>query len=632
MCGIVGFVSRVNRISEETLAAMRDTLMHRGPDDAGIQMFNQEAGDSKLFAGLAHRRLSIIDLSSAGKQPMANEDGKVWITYNGECYNFQSLRQKLAQRGHIFRSATDTEVVVHGYEEWGIEELLNKLNGMLAFALWDDNQEKLFLARDRVGKKPLYYVIEDDGTLVFASEIKALIRGGFVDPGDIEEAALVQFWLYGYTTGEQTVFRKVRRLLPGHYAVWQKGKLATHNYWDCIFDFKEDRGRAVDDYCDELEDLLLDAIRLRMIADVPVGVFLSGGVDSSLIAALAARITGSSLRSFSIGFSENKFDESFFAQSVADHLGIENKRLQVHEDLQDSFRSIALHFDELFGDSSAVPTYFVSKLARKHATVALTGDGGDELFAGYDSYAKALSIWGSQKERKLFKGRASALQKSIDWLQLRFVPQHERLSALERIMPLVGLRKVFSEEVMGKTGHHEALAGREQWYSRVAEVDLLSQMQYVNLKTYLPDDILVKVDRMSMFNALECRSPLLDYRVVEFASRLPFSMKIGPQGERKFLLRRLLGRYIPQKMIDRPKMGFIVPWSEWCQGPLGMDVKTKWQEMGSSFFNPKAAEYLFPAGKLGWPARQWNAYCTVHFFSMLKEKGQHKLQEFDDRK
>lgn len=604
---------------------MRDMITHRGPDDAGIRMLNMNGeGKQKPFVALGHRRLSIIDLSSAGKQPMTNENDTVWISYNGECYNYKDLRRDLEKAGHVFQSATDTEVIIHGYEEWGIQKLLNRLNGMLAFALWDDEREKLFLARDRIGKKPLYYIIEDDGTLVFASEIKALIIGGYIDPQDIDEAALVQFWLYGYTTGKNTVFRHVHRLLPGHYAVWENGRLTTYEYWDCVFGFAGEERRKVADYCDELEHLLLDAIHLRMIADVPVGVFLSGGVDSSLITALAAKITGNSLHSFSIGFSENKFDESFFAQSVAGHLGIKNTRLQVYEQLQDSFRPISLHFDELFGDSSAIPTFFVSKLARKYVTVALTGDAGDELFAGYDSYAKALNIWGTKKERKLFRGRVSALQHGVDWLQLRFVPYHKRLSALEMVMPLSGLKKVFSDDLLKRLDLDQVFAGRERWYARIENVDLLSQLQYINLKTYLPDDILVKVDRMSMLNSLECRSPLLDYRIIEFAARLPFSMKIGPRGERKFLLRRILQRYLPKEMIDRPKMGFSIPWSEWCRGSLGREIKSSWQKMESPFFKSEAAEYLFPAGKLGWPARQWNAFCTVNYY----EKYIHKRNNF----
>jgi asparagine synthase (glutamine-hydrolysing) len=522
MCGIAGFVSKTRKINSEKLLAMRDSLLHRGPDDAGVKIFNSDPSTNIPSVGLAHRRLSVIDLSPAGQQPIKNEDGTVWITYNGECYNYQVLLNELKDKGHVFSSKTDTETLVHGYEEWGVEGLLNRLNGMFAFALWDQNQNQLLLARDRVGKKPLYYTVTDDTTLVFASEIKALVAGGFVDENDIDESALIQFWTYGYSTGQKTMYRGVYRLLPGHFAIFKDGQLVIKEYWDTVFGSNEYAHRKIDDLADELESLLIDSIRLRLIADVPVGVFLSGGIDSSLIAALTAKVSDNSIRSFSIGFADKKFDETSYAKAVADHLGIENTLLRVKEDLKPYFHPIALHFDELFGDSSAIPTYFVAKLAREHVTVALTGDAGDELFAGYDAYAKALSVWGTREERKLFKGRASFFQQMVDFLQLSFVAKSQRLSALERIMPLLQLRKVLTPEVLNAVTFSEAFTSRERWYSRVQDVDLLSQLQYVNMKTYLVDDILVKVDRMSMAHALECRSPFLDYRVVEFAAKLGF--------------------------------------------------------------------------------------------------------------
>lgn len=613
MCGIIGFVSTEERISRNILVAMRETLLHRGPDDAGIRMFNETDNRQKPAVGLAHRRLSIIDLSQAGQQPMSNEDGTVWITYNGECYNYQQLLPELVKEGHIFSSATDTEVMLHGYEQWGMDGLLERLNGMFAFALWDQRSEELLLTRDRLGKKPLYYLQKGD-LLIFASEIKAFAAGGFLDEQDIDPAALIQFWSYGYTTGTRTMYKGVRRVLPGHYLIWKNGNISIKEYWDAQFGLDSAPERSIDDFADELEALLTDAVRMRLIADVPVGVFLSGGIDSSLIALLASKVTNHSIRSFSIGFSEKKFDETQYARSVAEHLGIENTLLRVEDDLQPFFKPIARHFDELFGDSSAVPTWFVAKLARKHVTVALTGDAGDELFAGYDSYAKALSIWGTQEQRKLFKGRVSAFQQLVDFLQLRFVGRDQRISALDRIMPIFMLKKILTPQVFAQVSVQNALHNREQWYERVAKTDLLSQLQYVHLKTYLPDDILVKVDRMTMAHSLECRSPFLDYRVVEFAARLSFSHKISPDGKGKYLLRHILKRYIPEHLIDRPKMGFSIPWSEWCKGPLGREIEQKWVTMNSPWFRKDAVNFLFPKKRLGWPARQWNAFCTVNYF------------------
>lgn len=624
MCGFAGLVCRSEEVSRSCLVKMQDSLIHRGPDDAGLIILNENgrqcSEDEKGLVGLAHRRLSIIDLSTSGRQPMANEDGRIWIAYNGECYNFQKLRSDLEQCGHVFSSRTDTEVLIHGYEQWGIEGLLQQINGMFGFAIWDQNERILVLARDRVGKKPLYYTIYDKGSIVFSSEIKALIAGGFIDTEDIDETALIQFWTYGYSTGERTLFRNVRRLLPGHFAIWRDGEFVVHEYWDCVFGAQEVAGRNIDDFADELEVLLIDAIKIRLIADVPVGVFLSGGVDSSLISALTAQLTGEDIRSFSVGFSDEKYNEAGFAKTVAEHLGIENVQLQVEEDLSPFFRPIALHFDELFGDSSAIPTYFISKLTREHVTVALTGDAGDELFAGYDGYAKALSIWGKAAERKLFRGRVSLFQQLVDYYQLGFASGDQRLSALERILPLSMLKKIFTPLVFEKVSLQDAFHDREQWYARSENADLLSRLQYMNLKTYLPDDILVKVDRMSMVHALECRSPFLDYRIVEFATKLPFKCKIGPQGQQKYLLRRILSRYLPDKIINRPKMGFSIPWSEWCKGSLGHEIKNRWKSMKSPYFQEKAADILFPGKRLGWPNRQWNAFCTVNFFGRTNEK------------
>ncbi len=620
MCGIAGFAGGagdITDLNQQRLLLMRDSLIHRGPDDAGIRMFNEADGQQKPTVGptvgLAHRRLSIIDLTQAGQQPMSNEDGTVWITYNGECYNYKELLHELIKEGHVFSSATDTEVLVHGYEQWGLSGLIERLNGMFSFAIWDQRKQELLLARDRLGKKPLYYLQQGD-TLVFASEIKAFIAGGFLDEQDIDAAALIQFWCYGYTTGVRTIYKQVQRVLPGHYLIWKNGKISITEYWDVQFGRNPAPERKLDDLADELEALLIDAVRMRLIADVPVGVFLSGGIDSSLIASLAAQVTNHSIRSFSIGFSEKKFDETQYAWAVADHLGIENVLLRVEDNLQPFFQQIALHFDELFGDSSAIPTWFVAKLAREHVTVALTGDAGDELFAGYDSYGKALSIWGNRKERKLFRGRVSAFQQLVDSLQLRFVGKDQRLSALDRIMPLFMLKNVLTPEVFSQVSVQDALYDREHWYERVANVDLLSQLQYVHLKTYLPDDILVKVDRMSMAHALECRSPFLDYRVVEFAARLSFSHKITSDGKGKYLLRHLLKRSLPEELIDRPKMGFSIPWSEWCKGPLGRDIEKQWGAMQSPWFRKDAVNFLFPKKRLGWPRRQWNAFCVASLF------------------
>jgi len=546
---------------------------------------------------------------------MTNENGRVQIVFNGEFYNFMSYRPELLSH-HAFRSKTDTEVVLHLFEECGIEKTLTLMNGMFAFAIWDSVAQCLILARDRLGKKPLYYLLMPNGSLLFASEIKGLLATGLIDRQKIDPVALVQFWTYGYATGARTIFSQIRRILPGHYAVWKDGKLEEKEYWDCPFGGDVYRDKSLDDLADELEALLCDSIRLRLVADVPVGLFLSGGLDSSLIAALTAKIAGVKMNTFTIGFADESFNESAYAQAVSVHLGLYNKVLHVTEDVQPAAGRIARHFDEPFGDSSAIPTWFVAKLAREYVTVALTGDGGDELFAGYNVYVKALSLWGNPEQRRLFADAKTLLERLVDF-RMRLVREDRRLTVLEMMMSPRQLRRILSDEIWKLLSGSNPYEDRERWNSRVASADLLSRLQYMNLKTYLPDDVLVKVDRTSMAWSLECRCPLLDYRIVEFAAHLPYFAKIDAHGRQKAILRRILHRYVPAHLFDRPKMGFSVPWSQWCQGPLGDRLKEQWVRMTNPYHRPAAAARLFPAHKLGRASQQWNAYCVLQFFDEL---------------
>lgn len=600
------------------LQTMRDTLTHRGPDDAGCELWDisgRRIAEGQATVGLAHRRLSIIDLSAAGHQPMSNEEGDVWISYNGEFYNFGDYHSELTPR-HRFASHTDTEMVLHLFEDYGLEKTLYRMNGMFAFAIWDTRTQSLCLARDRLGKKPLYYAHMADGSLLFASEIKALLASGLIDQSKIDPAALVQFWTYGYATGARTIYSQIRRLLPGHFAVWRNGELREQEYWDCPFGITGDAAGSLDTLADELESLLCDSIRLRLIADVPVGLFLSGGIDSSLIAALTKKIAGAEMNSFTIGFANKSFDEATYAQAVAGHLRLPNKVLHVTEDFQPSVGRIARHFDEPFGDSSAIPTWYVAKLAREYVIVALTGDAGDELFAGYHAYAKALWLWGVPEQRRKFADALTLSQKLFDFRK-RFVSGDRRLTVLEMIMSSQEIRRILSDEVWTLLSGSNPYEAREHWYSRVADADLLSQLQYTNLKTYLPDDILVKVDRTSMAWSLECRCPLLDHRVVEFAARLPYAAKIDDQGRQKAILRSILRKYIPDHLIDRPKMGFSIPWAQWCRGPMGKQLRERWQHQTNPYHRPEAATRIFPVHKIGWASRQWNAHCALQFFGEL---------------
>ena len=564
MCGIAGFCGSKRWLTPRVLEGMRDTLTHRGPDDRGLVAWDERGNPVKdeepAAVGLGHRRLSIIDLSADGRQPLASEDGRYTLVYNGEFYNFEDFVPDLVRKGHQFTSRTDGEVIVHLLEEQGIERTLANMNGMFAFAIWDRSSQTMILARDRLGKKPLYYALQADGSLLFASEMKALLASDKVDRGKVDEAALVQSWQFGYTVGERTFFRDIRRLLPGHYAVWKDGRLDVRAYWDCPFGVAVNDRANLDDLADELETLIVDAVRIRLKADVPVGLFLSGGIDSSLIAALTARVIRRPLAAFTISFDQHGYDEAPWAAAVAKHLDLDHRVLPVTESLSPSFSSIARQFDEPFGDSSAIPTFFVSKLARKHVTVALGGDGGDELFGGYESYAEGLGWWGNAEQKKMFHKSRRGLGRLWDWKQ-RLTPPARRLSVWQCATGIVDSWRLLSPAVRAGVGRRGIYGDRERWYPAVEQSDLLSQMQYVDLKTYLPDDILVKVDRMSMANSLECRSPLLDYRVVEFAARLPHAAKISGDGRRKVILRKILSRYLPDSLVDPPKKGFSIPWS-----------------------------------------------------------------------
>lgn len=627
MCGIAGFVSCRPLLDDKCLQAMQGTLAHRGPDNAGCELWDisgRRIAEGQATVGLAHRRLSIIDLSAAGHQPMSNEEGDVWISYNGEFYNFGDYHTELTPR-HRFASHTDTEMVLHLFEDYGLEKTLHRMNGMFAFAIWDIKTQTLYLARDRLGKKPLYYAHLADGSLLFASEIKALIASGLIDQSKIDPAALVQFWTYGYATGARTIYSQIRRILPGHFAVWKDGEFREQEYWDCHFGMTGDATCSLDTLADELESLLCDSIRLRLIADVPVGLFLSGGIDSSLIAALTKKIAGVEINSFTIGFADESFNEAKYAKAVAAHLHLPNKVLHVTEDIQPSVETISRQFDEPFGDSSAIPTWFVAKLARQHVMVALTGDAGDELFAGYNAYTKALSLWGSPEQRCMFTGTQTPLQKLVD-LRMRLVRGDRRLTVLEMMMSPRELRRILSAEVWQLLTGTNPYEDREHWYARVANADLLSRLQYMNLKTYLPDNILVKVDRTSMAWSLECRCPLLDHRVVEFAARLPYAAKIDKAGRRKAILRRILQKYVPDHLIERPKMGFSVPWAQWCQGPLGTQLRERWQHQANPYHRPEAATRIFPMHKIGWASRQWNAYCALQFFGEMNIPFQERLK------
>jgi asparagine synthase (glutamine-hydrolysing) len=566
------------------MVAATNLLAHRGPDDAGL-FFDNDHG-----IGLGHRRLSIIDLTPAGHQPMTCDDGNAVIVYNGEIYNFSDIKKELIGFGHQFRGTSDTEVILHAYLEWGTA-CLERFAGMFALALWDRSRHRLFLARDRMGIKPLYYYYRN-GTLLFASELKALMAFK-VFPRTIDDAALSLYLHYQYVPAPRTIFQDTYKLLPGNYLVFQEGASVLHAYWrapdyDPAVEISYDESA----YADELDRLLTRAVSDQLVSDVPVGALLSGGIDSSLVAALMQKSSNRAIRTFSIGFSDKQFNEAPWAARIAAHLGTQHTEMYVEPG---RVLNVVPHlpdiYDEPFADSSALPTYLVSQLTRGHVTVALSGDGGDEQFSGYVRYwsTRSMAAWMGRVPSGIRKSVADILGRlPARWVSgvyatcLDFLPQRlrvanfedkwqklilqldqERLSELYRMTICLWSRR----EIADLTGRNVSAGRYEALFEETAGWPVLSRLMRVDQGTYLPDGMLTKVDRASMAAGLEVRVPLLDHRVVEFTARLPETLKFR-NGAGKYLLRKILARYVPRALFERPKMGFGIPLDKWLRGEL----------------------------------------------------------------
>jgi asparagine synthase (glutamine-hydrolysing) len=573
MCGIAGiFDYRGQReVDRSLLRRMTDTLGHRGPD-----------GDGFHFApgvGLGHRRLAIVDLVM-GDQPLFNEDGTICVVYNGEIYNFQPLMAELAALGHIFRTRCDTEVIVHAWEEWGAA-CLDRFNGMFAFALWDATRGVLFLARDRLGEKPLYYTFLSDGRLLFASELKSLLLcpqvGRQLDPQAIED-----FLALGYVPDPRSIYRGVRKLPPAHYVLVRRDEppAEPRAYWDLRFlDGAVVRREEVEE---ELIVRLRESVRLRMIADVPLGAFLSGGVDSSGVVAMMAELKPEPVSTFSISFGTQGWDESAYALEMAQRYGTDHHVRAVDPNSFDLLDRLATIYDEPFGDSSAMPTFRVCANARENVTVALSGDGGDEVFAGYRRYRwhcfeeRVRSRVPGVMRRPLF-GLLGTIYPKLDWaprpLRAKATLQELARDSMEAYFSSVSLcsnqlrRRLFSQSFARELQGYNAAEVLKSHATRCNSEDPLSQVQYADFKTYLPGDILTKVDRASMANSLEVRVPLLDHTLVEWAARLPSYLKLhGREG--KYIFKAALEPHVRKEILYRPKQGFAVPLAEWFRGPL----------------------------------------------------------------
>ena len=562
MCGIAGFIRSCAPAADlATLKQMGEVIRHRGPDSSGEYLDDA--------VGLAHRRLSIIDLSAHGNQPMFSADGRYVIVFNGEIYNFRELRNNLEAQGHHFTTATDTEVLLQLFAAKG-SECFKELNGMFALAIWDKLEKKLVLARDRIGKKPLYYYHGGGDHLAFASELKSLLQlpGLTLAP---EPTAVIDFLKYHYIPAPKTIYRSVYKLLPGHYLTLEADSSPTvSQYWDVTF--APDASITMADAADQLLELLQSSTSLRMVADVPLGAFLSGGVDSSAVVALMAQASATPVRTCTIGFVDKQHDESPFAREVAELFATDHHEYQVSSNLFDTISLLPQYFDEPFADSSAVPTWHVSRLARQAVTVALAGDGGDESFAGYAKYAVEL------KEAFVREHVPSALLRFIQRGTAGFhhpLPRKAHsLSGSALLDPGRAfyrtntyiednlLNELLAPSLATQVTGYDPAEATLRHYQRQEGGDHVSRMIYTDLKTYLPDDILVKVDRMSMAHSLEVRAPFLDYRIIEFAARLPSRFKISGN-DKKILLRRTFTDLLPQHILNRRKQGFSVPLESW---------------------------------------------------------------------
>ncbi len=633
MCGIVGYFYNTKRALQPEMNSciqkMAASLRHRGPDDAG------EYVDTENSIALAHRRLSILDLSPAGHQPMTSNDRRHVIVYNGEIYNYNELRSDLEQTGTKFRSNTDTEVILEACAAWGIEQTLARLTGMFAFALWDRKKLCLYLARDRLGIKPLYWG-SFDGLFLFGSELKAL----HAHPGwkpEVDRNALSSFMRFSYVPSPFSIYHGIHKLEPGCFLRVNSATTEPqiHRYWDmrhvAVFGQQNQLDISDEEAIFELEAILGDAVRRRMVADVPLGAFLSGGVDSSAVVALMQANSNSPIQTFSIGFNDKKYDEAVHAKAVAKYLGTNHTELYVEpSQALASIPNIPKWFDEPFADSSQIPTFLVSEMTRRHVTVSLSGDGGDELFAGYNRYYWADALWRNlgwvpSSARKLFANGMHNFSPA-QWDSLfNLLPQSRRPRlAGEKIHKLADsiaqpCADALYRRLLSQWDNQEGLVlgGREYvdgilWDESVAHdiPDYRERMQFLDTVTYLPDDILTKVDRASMAVGLEARVPILDHRVVEFAWRLPMSMKIRG-GTNKWLLRQLLYRHVPKDLIERPKMGFGLPLDSWLRHELkewAGDLLSTQSIQSAGYLNASLVEEKWNehlSGKRNWQYLLW---------------------------
>ena len=627
MCGITGIFDTqgAGAINRRVLQRMNDSQLHRGPDEGSLHI---EPG-----VGLGHRRLSIIDIAT-GQQPLFNEDGSVVVVFNGEIYNYQQLIPELQALGHVFHTKSDTEVIVHAWESWGAD-CVKRFRGMFAFALWDRNQQTFFMARDRLGVKPMYYALLDDGKLLFGSELKSILAHGDLRR-DIDPLAVEEYFALGYVAEPRTIFKQAKKLPPAHTLTIRRGRAVGDPvaYWDVRFSLDNPISEA--DAQAELVERLKESVRLRMIAEVPLGAFLSGGVDSSAVVATMAGLSSEPVNTCSIGFDDPAFNESEFAQKVADRYRTNHRLEVVKSDDFDLIDTLARLYDEPYADSSAIPTYRVCQLARKHVTVALSGDGGDESLGGYRRYKmhvmeERMRAAMPQSVRGPVFSTLGKIYPKADWAPRMFRAKttFEGLarSSVEAYFHTVSIlrgpmrNELFSPQFKTELAGYNAQEVFDFHAAKAGTDDPLALIQYLDMKTYLVGDINTKVDRASMAHSLEVREPLMDHELVDWLATLPSSHKIRGQ-EGKYIFKKSMEPYLPQDVLYRPKMGFAVPLARWFRGPLKQRVRDAvlGERLASTgWFNASYLQHLVEAHQSG--ARDYSAplWTLLMFEAFLRQ-------------